>query len=175
MKKKSEINIVALAAVVVSLSALFVSVYQTQLQKKQQYASVWPHLTIYNTTVMTDSTFQWTINIANHGVGPAVIREVTYSLNDQKLNGFGQFIQQISGQKSEEIDGYTENLVYEGEFLPQDRNVVAYSTTRYMKHHEAFMKRVESYNIQIRYASVYGEEWEVCVKCADNSKNRKLD
>lgn len=173
--KKVEINPVTLMAALVSLCALFVSVYQMQVQKKQQYASVWPHLRPYYLTNLTDSTFEWSLHVANYGVGPAVIKEVIYEMDGKPLESFRVFIDSLSIVESPESEDATQDLIYPGEFLPVGADIALISIKRDAKLYPAFNKKTKGINLRIKYASVYSEEWEVCIACPDNSLNQKLN
>ena len=173
-QKSIEINPVTLMAALVSLCALFVSVYQMQLQKKQQYASVWPHLRPYYMTNLNDSTFEWALHVANYGVGPAVIQEVIYEIDGKPLENFEAFIDSLSFTNTPDSEDATQDLIHPGEFLPAGMDIVLISTKRNAKLYPAFSKKTKRINLRIKYASVYSEEWEVCTGCPDNSLNHKL-
>ncbi len=49
-------KILALMAILVGVCALVVSVFQVQSERKQQYASVWPSLSIMTRTQLEDDS-----------------------------------------------------------------------------------------------------------------------
>jgi hypothetical protein len=58
-KEKRRINselIVALSAIFVSIVTLFVYIYQANIMRKQQYASVWPHV-IWDMMISSEEGF----------------------------------------------------------------------------------------------------------------------
>jgi hypothetical protein len=75
--------IIALMAVFISFSTLFVYLYQSSLMKTQQKMSVWPHIT-FGPSWGNDYL---TINIINKGVGPAIIKKVSIEINDKQVDG----------------------------------------------------------------------------------------
>ena len=78
----------ALAAVLIGVSALFVSIYQAsimreqqRIMREQQRASVWPYLEIgtnFNSTGLR-------IRVMNQGVGPARIQAVEVTVDDDAM------------------------------------------------------------------------------------------
>ena len=177
-EKKFELNPISMTAVLVSLCALFLSVYQTQLQRKQAFASVWPHLRIFHSNNMTDSTFRGGLVVANQGVGPAVINAVEYKYNGVLLSGFPEAIDSLYAEmdrdKVAELEGSTNDLIERGAFLSAGQEIVWLETTRNRAYWEKFSQRVRKLEVRIRYSSVYEEQWEVCTNCPDNSLNEKL-
>ena len=69
--------VVALAAVLVGVCALVVSVVQARVMQEQQHASVWPSLVV--TRSHNESGLR--VLVTNPGLGPAVIRDVRASVD----------------------------------------------------------------------------------------------
>jgi hypothetical protein len=72
---------VGLTAIIVSISALVVSVMQTRIMREQQYAAVIPMLQYYFTNSETDNEnrkakFEFTV--VNKGIGPAIIKNAQF-------------------------------------------------------------------------------------------------
>jgi len=68
---------IAVAALVVSVSAVAVGVYEAALQRAHDRAEVWPHVEVGTFTTPTDAT----LYIENTGVGPAVINSIVFTLD----------------------------------------------------------------------------------------------
>lgn len=68
---------VALAALIVSVSALAVGIYEASLQRAHDRAEVWPRLEI--TTWVTPTGVE--LRLANTGIGPALIRSVVVTVD----------------------------------------------------------------------------------------------
>ena len=64
--------LLGISATFLSLAALIVSIFQTQIAREQQQASVWPYLQTQKSHV--DDEFS--LNLENDGVGPAIIKNV---------------------------------------------------------------------------------------------------
>ena len=69
-------RIVSISAIVVSLGTLFMIMYQTNLIRKEQKASVMPNLSIGYGIHIEDNEVEESIRLSNRGVGPAFVREI---------------------------------------------------------------------------------------------------
>lgn len=79
--------ITASAAVVIGVSALFVSLYETSLIREHQRASVWPHL---------EGGYSWDgdrfrVLAWNSGVGPARVEQVVLRVDGEPVEDWGEF------------------------------------------------------------------------------------
>jgi hypothetical protein len=100
-------------ALVISVIALGVNLYQTRLQLTQSHAGVWPYLAIhtpYAYDTREDATFHWVVQ--NNGVGPAIVKSTRvtldgrpmrrwYAVFDALLQGrqrFGSFLEPVNDQ-----------------------------------------------------------------------------
>lgn len=82
--------IVAISAVIISLCALGVSVFQTRIMKEQQAHSVWPHVQIYNSNLNGIE-----LTMENKGVGPAIIQNANYSFDGKSVDGIKALMEVI--------------------------------------------------------------------------------
>ncbi|MEL7110000.1 MAG: hypothetical protein AAGL99_12105 [Pseudomonadota bacterium] len=74
-------NLLSLVAIVISLSALGVSVFEVTSLKDQQKASVWPYLEV----AQSYSGTGFEVTISNKGIGPALLGDVGFVHNGQRL------------------------------------------------------------------------------------------
>jgi hypothetical protein len=96
-KEKRRINselTVALSAIFVSIVTLFVYIYQANIMRKQQYASVWPHV-IWDMTISSEEGFY--ISIYNKGVGPAFIRSTSLTYKGETMSDPLMYLTKIVG------------------------------------------------------------------------------
>ena len=75
-------KIVAISAIVISISALFVSIYEAGLMRKSQRAATWPFIEILHTNL--DNYFA--LKVYNTGVGPAKIRDFKITINNVEID-----------------------------------------------------------------------------------------
>jgi hypothetical protein len=73
--------IAALAAVLVGLCALAVSIYQSMLMREQQQASVWPHVEIGREYRRDGDKRVFKFIVENTGIGPARIKNLRVRLD----------------------------------------------------------------------------------------------
>lgn len=95
-------SILTYTAIFISFCAFFVSIYQTQVLKKQteimqeqQHAAVWPRL--FAARASGDNTYQFIIK--NDGVGPAIIKYVEISIDGKAYKNWEDIIGSISDQE----------------------------------------------------------------------------
>ncbi|MEO1304093.1 MAG: hypothetical protein AAFV37_03890 [Pseudomonadota bacterium] len=74
--------ILSIVAIVISMSALGVSVFEVTSLQDQQKASVWPYLEISRN--YSGQGFE--IRVANKGIGPALVGDVEISLRGKTIN-----------------------------------------------------------------------------------------
>lgn len=176
--RKFDLNPVSLAAVFISLCALFLSIYQTQLSKQQAYSSVLPHLRVYSASEVNDNSFQWSLMVSNDGVGPAIIRSVDYKYNGRLLSNLQEAMDSLyvglDAMGAVELSGASNDLITTGAFIPAGERIEWLQTGRNLAFRDLFTERMKKMQVTIRYASVYGQHWEVCFNCPDNSLNNKF-
>lgn len=112
-------KIVGLTALIVSLLTLIVFVYQTNLLRKQQYMSAYPHLSLMNEK---SSTLQYSFSLSNHGVGPAFIESVKVSAsNDMVYDDIIHYVEKTMG-KQDSINYVYSNL-WVGRLIPANEKI----------------------------------------------------
>lgn len=63
---------IAVAALVISISAVAVGLYEAALQRRHDRAEVWPHVEITTYTSPTGAT----LSVENSSIGPALIKSI---------------------------------------------------------------------------------------------------
>lgn len=109
MKRVSLEKLSQYAIIVIALCALVVSVLQTRIQHHHNKLSVKPY--IDSSVRETDSTL--TIFMINEGVGPAIIKNISYIHKDKKYTSLYNLLKTIGESKN--IMGsfnYSENSVF---------------------------------------------------------------
>jgi len=69
---------IAVAALVVSLSAVVVGIYEARLQRDHDRAEVWPHVEIATFTSPQGAA----LYLENTGLGPAIVKSVVVTVDD---------------------------------------------------------------------------------------------
>jgi hypothetical protein len=148
---------VSLAAMIVSAGSLFVIIYQTNLIRTQQYASVLPYLEI-GTAYQKESV---EIQITNVGLGPAFIKDICMQYKGQIhhkkiLNMYREFF----AENGIEIFN---NDISVGDVIPANETIVLIRVSRDLQSIHDFIEYLGSGDSEfaIEYASVYDERWEI--------------
>lgn len=170
-------KIVGLTALIVSLLTLIVFVYQTNLLRKQQYMSAYPHLSLMNEK---SGTLQYSFGLSNHGVGPAFIESVKVSAsNDMVYDDIIHYVEKTMG-KQDSINYVYSNL-WVGRLIPAnekinliqllDENMIKdWGLVTTVKTTKSTLDRAnklyqilndDEIDIEIIYSSVYGEKWRI--------------
>src|SRR5207302_9887258 len=68
---------IAWAALIVSVSAVAVGLYEAQLQRAHDRAEVWPHIEISTYTTLEGAS----LFIENTGIGPAIVKSVVVTVD----------------------------------------------------------------------------------------------
>lgn len=144
---------VALVAVIISLSTLFVYLYQSNLMKTQQKMSVWPHVTFGPSWSLDNLS----INMINKGVGPAIIRSVDIQVDGERLGGIQDLMSRVPDSLRSD---YYDSSIWPGQVLMSGESIQVFQngnpeTIR----HLLSMFKEDQVRIRICYCSVYDDCW----------------
>lgn len=151
---------VSVISVVALLYQLSLSREENELIRKQQSASVRPHLTFDFMNKLTE----YRVILTNKGVGPAFVKEVEYSVNDSlKFNRSDFFYNHIKGLILEEEGVSISVSTYsfmKGVVLTADSELNLFSVFG-QEDISLFRKylRATEWNYKIVYEDIYGERW----------------
>lgn len=81
-----------LAAAIAALIALFVAWDQGRVMRADQHASVWPAVQIETAYMINEDGRQLTLGLVNDGIGPALIKHVSASVDGTRLNNWEDLI-----------------------------------------------------------------------------------
>ncbi len=146
----------SIAAVFLSLAALVVSVIQTRIARQQQYASVWPRLSM--STDVIDRNLKSSVD--NQGVGPAIIKRVTITYRGHTYDN----IQRLFVEQTGPLDGgFLSGELPEETVLKAGDSYPLFELSRNdepMSMKLANMLRSPELHIRIVYQDIYGNEWQ---------------
>lgn len=148
---------VSLAAMVVSVGSLFVIIYQTNLIRTQQYASVLPYLRMGSANQKESVEIQ----ITNSGLGPAFIKDIRMQYKGQIYHkGLFYMYREFFAENGIEI--FT-NDISVGDVIPANETIVLMRVSKDLQSIYDFIKYLddEDTKFAIEYASVYDERWEL--------------
>lgn len=173
---KSRINlevIVSACAIITSVVALFIAIKQTELMQNQQDASVWPIVTSDITINQNDEVSYIHFELANVGVGPAIIREGNLFINDTVVSDY-QVIQEnlLVGALKDAVSMETSSMtgvVGAG----KEKAVLKLSWERSQENDASFVKTVEQFvqnGTKLRMAYCYCSVFERCYQSGMGKK-----
>lgn len=91
---KTSDKILAISAIFISACALAVSIYQTRMLSMEKDAAVWPYVRI--ATTWREKEF--VLSVSNDGIGPAIIQNVVYTVNDSSYYLIHNLVQGLMKQ-----------------------------------------------------------------------------
>lgn len=152
--------ILSVIAIVISLSALGVSVFEVTSIKDSQKASVWPYLEI----TQNYSADGFKVTVTNKGIGPALLGNVGLYYDDQSVTSSDQLdavIRDVIGpERAFSYDTYMMRVVSNGVLSPGEE-VVLFGVP-WTADTRAFVQNV-SKDVTAKgcYCSVYDDCWSV--------------
>ncbi len=167
MKHLDRSDIMAIGALLVSLLALGVSVFEARILKEQQEimfsqqkASVWPYL-LTDIQVELSDAFSITYSVANKGIGPTKISEAQLFLNGEEQPDYVSLFRALRMLFPDTANLTLSLGALEGEVLSADeqRDVIVIRSSRFDGDLE-LMERLEL-DYQICYCSIYDDCWTV--------------
>jgi hypothetical protein len=148
--------IVALLAVVIGLSTMFVYIYQARIMSKQMHATTWPRLE----TIISKGTSGFIVMVKNKGVGPAIVKNTVVILDEYRYADSKENLDSVAFKltgKRDLLNGYTtvNNRVIsageEIEFIEVTDSASLVLLDKSLRGH--------SFKIEICYCSVLGDCW----------------
>ncbi|WP_091343422.1 hypothetical protein [Alkalimonas amylolytica] len=141
--------IIAGSALMVSLITAFVSIYSAFIDRAYARASVWPRLEFFYNYIEGDN---FAYEITNKGTGPALIKYVRLSYEDQPIRSWPEYLTLSTGRTV----SHTQSFIY-SRVISAGETVTALYTTDF----EAAKLLVADNKLKIElcYCSIYNECW----------------
>lgn len=116
----------ALVAMIVSVLALAVSIYEAQIMRAQQqimleeqHKNVWPYIQKINSIKTSNDEIVISLDIQNVGVGPALINKAELEVQGASISSYDTAFKLISDQIGiENILGFSMNHSFDGILSP---------------------------------------------------------
>lgn len=150
-------KILSLSAMLISVGTLMVLVYQTELIRKQQYASALPNLEIWRSR----GKDYYRLIITNTGVGPAFVQKVVSRVKGKDYEmDLPHFYYEHFDQVGDTLEFISSNIV-PGRVIQPGKEINMIDVQQSPVDASgwlAFMDR-DSVELRITYRSIYGETW----------------
>ena len=143
---------IAVAALVVSVSAVVVGLYEASLQRRHDRAEVWPHLEISTFTTLQGVA----LRLDNTGIGPALVKSITVTVDGKSQHSWDEPLTTLYGH---EPPPHSDLTVTEHALRAGDQLTVVGIGTKDLPPN--FWKWIGRVSVSICYTSVFGEAWRV--------------
>lgn len=162
-------NIIAVGVTLISMCALIVSIFQTQIMQEERQlirehakASVWPRLSLlasksHNPEDYSVSSFN--IEIINDGVGPAIITDVRISFEDQPAPHWWALFRMFDIPDTLSL-GITNRTINKS-VVRAGQEVLILSLDGNLPLAQAFYEHFDRIKFEIIYESIYGDKWKL--------------
>lgn len=150
---------IAVAALIVSVSAVAVGLYEASLQRHHDRAEVWPHVEVQVFTKLTGGA----IELENTGIGPAIVKSMTVTVDGKRVASWKDVLRTLNGAEPVQFGNFS--AVGHG-LRPGDRLALIDLPLADMPHD--FWKSIARVGVSVCYASVFDEHWIVEAKQLGN-------
>jgi hypothetical protein len=164
--KFSRSDIMAFAALFVSLAALLVSIYEANIMKEQQLimqsqqkASVLPYLAQNQISSFGNEKCSFTYKLSNQGLGPAVIKSTQLTLNGILIEDYLQLSKAIKKEFPEDVDPNISFMDLKSRFLPagEELDLIEIQFDAFKGQYDLLSQLV--FNYEFCYCSVFDDCW----------------
>ncbi|MEM6900938.1 MAG: hypothetical protein AAF583_14360 [Pseudomonadota bacterium] len=169
-----------IAGIVIGTIALFAALNEADAVRKQQEASVWPHIQIDRSNFTVDEDRATTITVRNRGIGPAKIRYADVTLDGDPVEWWTDLFRRLEPEV-EKIYPKTDSYIGQTVLSPQqDAEILVLDTQIFdeyvLSEEQGIATRQElaaiidrlriamddgRVNIELCYCSVFDECWRV--------------
>ena len=144
--------IMAVCAVLISLCAVSVSIYETSLMREHQRLSVWPRLEI----MKSYGNNRFVLNISNRGTGPALIQSVVVTVDGTPVDTWQAMMKKLH------LDGkpisFAQSQINR-RVIRAGENIEAFLLKDPQYADQVGQAMIERVDVIICFQSIYGEGW----------------
>lgn len=151
--------VVALLAVIIGLSTMFVYIYQARIMSRQVHATTWPYLE----TNFSQGDQGLLVTVRNKGVGPAVVKAAFVVVDGIRVaenqHSVDSLARALTGINKKVLTGYT-NL---NSRLISPGDVIEFAEVKDSANVAILMQSLVEHkvHVEICYSSVLGDSWRV--------------
>lgn len=173
-------KILSLSAMSISFLTLIIFIYQTNLMSKQNFLSILPYLQISTSDNKAENTFS--LDIKNHGVGPAIIESVIIYYKGEKhdLRDYDNYFYNYLKSETPVLDSvnfFSYATLGRGIAIPANSNYNVFKVFESEKDYDLLTKSIgellrKGMRYEITYRSIQNEHWMIH---SDSEGPEKLD
>lgn len=152
-------------ALLLSIAALAIGVIEARIMSQQQdtmvqqqKAAVWPYVELRSGVMVTDSLLFESI-AENKGVGPAIIKEMSVSIDDEVYTNISEFsnaLNNLIGKDQYTITRFGISQTTKSVYKPGESRTLLEVI---IHDQEAFSEKVGYFNVNLVYCSIFDECW----------------
>ena len=162
MKKIKSDNLLSFSAIFISICTLMVFLYQTNLIRKQQFMSVYPHLTFQNFGTLTKN---YSFVLKNDGIGPAIIESVQVKTKtNETFEDLLPFVVDRIIKMQDSTIGFYHTNIYPGQLIPAESKIDLILTSDHTISTSKKLYNIineDGMEVIISYKSIYDEQWSI--------------
>jgi len=153
----------------ISVMTLVIFIYQTNLMSKQNYISILPYLQVSTSNNLEEQSYS--LNLVNHGVGPAIIESVTMIFDGQRQNlvEFDNKIYSYFISKKPLMDSisyFSNSTLNKGIAIPANSVYNVFEVKNSKKDYNLLLSSLaqlqkEGLRFEIVYRSIQNERWMI--------------
>ena len=140
-------------AIIISLAAMFVSIYEASILKSQQTSMVWPYLDL---SQQYDNN-GFAIEISNKGTGPAIITSVQVDYNGLPVESVDILMDSLNPNRTFGYDILRNSTLGNQVFMSGEKRIVF--GLPYNDETRVVQSNLGKIRIRIGYKSVLEEQW----------------
>ena len=144
---------IAVAALVVSISAVAVGLYEAALQRRHDRAEVWPHVEITTYTSPEGAK----LSVENSGIGPALIKSVVVTVDGKRNHNWNEVLTALLGHTAPQP--LSNSTIAESALRPGDKVTLVGVPNGDMP--PAFWHAIGRVGLVVCYGSVFDEYWQL--------------
>ena len=162
-------KILSLSAMSVSVLTLIIFIYQTNLMSKQNYLSILPYVQISTSDDKAENTFS--LDIKNHGVGPAIIESVIIYYKGEKhdLRDYDNYLYNYLKSEMPVLDSvkfFSSSTLDKGIAIPANSSYNVFSVQDSEKDYNLLTTSLEELlrnglRYEITYRSIQNARWMI--------------
>ena len=153
-------------AILISLAAMFISIYEAGIMKSQQTSMVWPYVDM---SVQNDGN-GFAVEIANKGTGPAIITSVQVDYNGLPVESIDVLMDSLNPNRTFGYDILRNSTLGNQVFMSGEKRVVF--GLPYTEETRIVQQNLGKLRIRIGYKSVLEEHWTFDSKDGSHAKEK---
>jgi hypothetical protein len=157
---------IALAALIVSVSAMVVGIYEAALQRAHDRAEVWPHVELATFTNPQGAA----VTLENGGLGPAVIKSVEVTVDAKRRRSWPDVLQALLGAVP---NAYSNRTVVDHALRAGEQVTILALATKDLP--KEFWPTVQRVGVTVCYSSVFGDNWLLTTHLGGTDVWRSVD